>query len=680
MYFLNPWFLLGLLAVSIPVIIHLFNFRRFKKIYFSNVRFVKSIKEETQKQSKLRHLIIMFLRIFAIACLVIAFAQPFLKKSDTNANAGKVNYVSIYLDNSFSMQAEGKRGILLDEAKIKAAEIVNAYSNSDYFRLLTNDFEAKHLRYVTKDELLDFVKEINLSPVTRNLSDVFTRLKEKNNPNGSGQYSSYIISDFQKNTADISHVSADSLSQNYLIPVASNPNTNLYIDSCWFDSPVHLQGQKASMHIRVVNNSTSLVEKVPLKLTINGAQRAVSSFDMGPNASTDVAISYSENEPGFKQGVLEIVDNPIVFDDKFFFSYTIADKIPVLNIQGSSAANFISLLLQHDSAFDYRSVSQNQIDYASLSKYNLIILNEVNGITSGLIQELQKFCNNGGHLLIIPAAKQSIPELNMLTNALNAGTLGNMISVKQRISWLNLNSDIYKNVFEKAPDNMDLPQVQSYYTLKFGNAASEALLKMQNGDLFLTATNCGKGRVFMMAVPLQTDFSNFPRHALFVPTFYNMALHSNYLDKLYYKIGEENLVAVKDVFEDKGDLVFKISGENSFEIIPGVQRSVGNVNLILNDAITLSGNYKVNYQNHEIQGLSFNYNRKESNLICLSPDEIKSNISQADLKNVQLINDKNKPVSQVIQERNQGKPLWKIFIVLALLLLAAEVLFLRFWK
>jgi hypothetical protein len=227
---------------------------------------------------------------------------------------------------------------------------------------------------------------------------------------------------------------------------------------------------------------------------------------------------------------------------------------------------------------------------------------------------------------------------------------------------------------------MDLPQVQLYYGLKFGNSASEALLKMQNGDLFLTAGNCGKGKVYMMAVSLQTDFSNFPRHALFVPTIYNMALHSNYLDKLYYKIGEENLVAVKDVFEDKGDLVFKISGDNNFEIIPGVQRSVGNVNLMLNDAISLCGNYKVNYQNHEIQGLSFNYNRKESNLTCLTADEIISNINKAELKNVQLINDKNKPVSQVIREINQGKPLWKIFVLLALLLLAAEVLFLRFWK
>jgi len=106
MEFVNPGFLYGLLAISIPVIIHLFNFRRFKKVYFTNVSFIKELKLQTQKQSRLKHLLILIMRILAIAAIVLAFAQPFIPVSENIINPHEKNAVSIYIDNSFSMQSE----------------------------------------------------------------------------------------------------------------------------------------------------------------------------------------------------------------------------------------------------------------------------------------------------------------------------------------------------------------------------------------------------------------------------------------------------------------------------------------------------------------------------------------------------------------------------------------------
>ncbi|MBL4710371.1 MAG: BatA domain-containing protein, partial [Flavobacteriales bacterium] len=119
MKFIAPEFLYALGFLAIPILIHLFNFRRYKTVKFSQVRFLKSVKKQTQSTSKLKHIIVLLCRCFALAALVLAFAQPILEKDNQPIAVGKKGVV-IYLDNSFSMQANAEVGSLLDLAKSKA--------------------------------------------------------------------------------------------------------------------------------------------------------------------------------------------------------------------------------------------------------------------------------------------------------------------------------------------------------------------------------------------------------------------------------------------------------------------------------------------------------------------------------------------------------------------------------
>ena len=142
MLFANPVFLTALAALAIPVIIHLYNFRRYKKVYFTNVRFIAEIRQESKKRSQLKHLLILLMRLLAITALVIAFAQPYLPSVLQKKNITDRQAVSIYIDNSFSMEALATNGKLLDIAKTKAIEIASAYKPSDLFQILTADFEG----------------------------------------------------------------------------------------------------------------------------------------------------------------------------------------------------------------------------------------------------------------------------------------------------------------------------------------------------------------------------------------------------------------------------------------------------------------------------------------------------------------------------------------------------------
>src|SRR5687768_6356730 len=100
MKFVHPEILYALSALSIPIIVHLFNFRRFKKVLFSNVEFLKEIKLETQSKSKIKHLLILLSRMIAMACIILAFAQPYIPAGNSTTRPGD-RAISIYLDNSF---------------------------------------------------------------------------------------------------------------------------------------------------------------------------------------------------------------------------------------------------------------------------------------------------------------------------------------------------------------------------------------------------------------------------------------------------------------------------------------------------------------------------------------------------------------------------------------------------
>lgn len=682
MAFLNPYFLFGLFAVAVPVLIHLFNFRKYKKVYFTNVRYLKEVKQETKKKSQLRHLIILALRILAIAALVFAFAQPYIPHANQSTNPKAINYISIYLDNSFSMQAEGGKGSLLEEAKTKAVEIASAYRSSDHFQLITNDFEARHFQFANREEFVAMLRDVEYSPIRRSLPDIIRRQSESFRESPGSSHLAYIISDFQKSTSFLSQLNPDTATSLYLIPVKSNKTANLSIDSCWFESPVHLSGQKVKLYVSVKNSSDVIAEKVPLKLIINNTQKAVSSFDIAPNSTAGTIITYIDKQPGIHNGMLEIMDNPITFDDKFYFSYDIQPSVPVLCINGTQSNVFLNSLLAGDSAFLFSNVSVNQVDYNSLTSYNLIIMNEIGEVSSGLSLELQKFVSNGGHLLVIPAATMNIENFKRFLSSLGSNYYTGLNKVTQKIAEINLHSPVYADVFESVPQNIDLPVLTSYFSIsRISRSAQDYLMKLQNSELFLSVQDCGKGKVFLLSVPLQTEFSNFPKHALFVPTIYKIAMMSRMQQRLYYVIGKDDNIEVSTVMKDEKDMVLKLkntSGNN--EVIPQIQNYYGRISLLLHNQIKDNGNYMLTNGNKDITGLAFNYDKAESDMKCFTTDEINNFIDKNNLKNTMLIEGKAKSITAVVTELSQGEKLWKTFVLLALLFLASEIVLLRFWK
>jgi len=153
MKFLFPAFLFALFTIAIPIIIHLFSFRQYKTVYFSNVSFLKDIKKESKNKSRLKQLLILIARILTLIFLVFAFAQPYIPTT-TDGKKQPNQIVGIYIDNSFSMNALSENGQLLEVARNKALEICLAYPVGTKFKLLTNDLKPKHQNVFNKEQFI----------------------------------------------------------------------------------------------------------------------------------------------------------------------------------------------------------------------------------------------------------------------------------------------------------------------------------------------------------------------------------------------------------------------------------------------------------------------------------------------------------------------------------------------
>ena len=133
--FLHPIFLYGLFALAIPIVLHLFSFKKYKKVYFSNFNFLASLQQQKKNSSKLKNLLLLFLRLLVLASIVIAFATPYVIPEKTTSRVEKSSKIIIYTDNSFSMSNTGTKGSLLEEAKKHLFDIINAYPAGTSFVL-----------------------------------------------------------------------------------------------------------------------------------------------------------------------------------------------------------------------------------------------------------------------------------------------------------------------------------------------------------------------------------------------------------------------------------------------------------------------------------------------------------------------------------------------------------------
>ncbi|MBU2555905.1 MAG: BatA domain-containing protein [Bacteroidetes bacterium] len=671
MSFQHPEFLYGLFAILIPLAIHFFNFRRHKKIWFSHVALLKQITIESKKQRSVLHLIVLLLRILTIILLVIALSQPnFGKKEATTLS----NTQHLYIDNSFSMMQEGARGRLFNNAVNEAKKLVQSSPQNFRFILSTNDFFDRQQKKLSPEETLSALDQIKISPTESKLSStILSRLNSQQE-----QHQFLLFSDFQRNKTDIGQWPSDSAVTYQLFPFSSSKNNNLLVDSVWFSTPILIPYQKTTCYIRITNKTAQFYDKLPVTLAIDGQQKGVSSVDLQAFKSVTISISYTPQTSGWKQGLITIDDYPVTFDDALYFTFKVVPHINILAINDRGQSPWLRNFYNSDSLFAFREVESKRVNYNALDQYDLIILNGLDEYSSGLSQQLTQYIRAGGNTLLI--SNNTLSEQPFLANAgLNAAL--SVDTSDTRVSGIKLKSDLFENSISRIPQNADLPKIFTHTRYQFPTKSGvESLITLLNGDDLLVKYQMEKGRLFLLTTGISDDFSTLSSNLLFAPLFGGIATGSGTSDQLFHIVGNDELTLKKIPPSSGDDPIIVENTETGQSFIPELRTTSGYAHLNTHGHITASGYYHIMQRDSLIAIAAYNYNREESDLECYTAIQLDSLCRMANLPHYAVVDVSDMEFEEMISKLKKENPVWKLFIIFALLALAAEGLVLRLRK
>lgn len=642
MHFKHPEILYFLLLLIVPVLVHLFQLRRFKKEYFTNVRLLKTLSIQTRKSSKIKKWLLLTCRILLLSCIIIAFAQPFFDAKDSkNAN----NEMYIILDNSYSMQAKGKKGELLKRAVQELLEETPANST---FSLLTNTEKYWNTDIKTiQNELQNL--EYSASPFQ--LENLIAQIKSHHSP---FKKDVVIITDAvgleQKNLKNI-----DKNDSFYFIISKAEQKNNISIDSVF----IH-QTLDNFYEISVV--LTGFGENLkPVSLSLYNQNKLIAKT-VSTVETKKKNINFTIPKQAF-HGFVSIVDSGLEYDNTLYFSISKTKKINILSIGTAEKSRFMSRIYTLDE-FNYSNFDLAALDYNSIDKQDAIIVNELDEIPQALQTTLNSFVSKGGNLIVIPSASATIENTNTFLKSFGNIQFKALENREKLITKINFNHPLFSGVFENKINNFQYPKTKN----SFLTANSEpSALSYEDQSAFLIALQNKIGGVFVFTASINTGNSNFQQSPLIVPVFYKMAVSNQNTGINSLTIGNTTPYFANALLAK--DAILTVKG-NEEQFIPIQQILNNKVQLVFNDYPEQAGNYGIYNKKDWVENISFNYNRTESNLASTNEDAVSE----------YKIIDSIASVFDTIQTNRTDNQIWKWFLIFALLFLATEMAIIRFVK
>jgi len=648
MQFKNPEILYFLALLIIPILVHLFQLQKFVKTPFTNVAFLQKITQLTRKSSRLKKWLILCLRTLLFLAIIFAFSQPYFSNKNTNKN----QHTFIYLDNSLSTSTKGKKGNLL---QIAAQEIIENASKKDLYSLQTNDYFHKEITYSElKKELL---KVENVSKKL-DLSSIFLKISTDQKNKTNTLYKNILISDFQtkynKKFTNVTHPIS-------LIKLQSSQKNNISIDSVFIN-----KNNTSNFTLNVlIKNQGEEKENIPIAIFNGNTLISKQSYSIKKDDKKIISFTI-QNQSNFSGRIETSFSDTFIFDNTFYFNLNSTKKINILSI--GNEADFLSKIYTKDE-FNFSQSSHQNVNYNAIQKQQLIILNGLEKISEILSKNLIDYSNKGGDIVIIPNTKSEVKSYNIFLEKVANSKIKFKLSDTLKITAINYNHPLFKNVFSKKVRNFQYPTTKSYYPILSKN--SSKIISFENNLPFISQVKAANSKIYWVSSSLNKKNSNFLNSPLIVPVFYNFGKLSFQNSRLYYFLDDNNSIDIETTLEK--DEILNISNLK-LAFIPEQQTFQNKVNIKTKAQPNKAGFYYIKRKKDTLQILAYNTPKEESLLNFMNLNSVKeknSNISIAT-----SIAD----VFKGLNEKNEVHWLWKWFLVLAIVSLLLEIFILNFYK
>lgn len=635
MQFKHPEILYFLFLLVIPILVHLFQLRRFKKEYFTNVKLLKELQTQTRKSSKIKKWLLLATRLILLTCLIIAFAQPYFENEKT---AKKGNDLIILLDNSFSMQAKGPKGELL---KRSVQELLEELPENQTFSLLTNTeiFWDTDIKSIQKD-----LQNLSYSAVPFQLDYLLNQveIKKKQVPKDF-----IIITDALQTESK----KATTLTQNHSVYLIQ-PQAE-YVSNVCLENIEISQILDQFYELKITLQSFGLKQK-EVALSVISKNKAIANtvvqFEK-PKAVIKITIPKKEF-----QGTVHIEDQSLAYDNDYYFSISTPKKTSVLAIGSPEKNNFLGRLFTADE-FNFTSTELQSLDYNQIENQEAILLNELEDLPLALGTTLKSFYEKGGNVVLIPNQQNSVSTLNTFTANFGAPKYAALSTTEKQITTINYSHPLYQTVFENKVTNFQYPKVKS----SFGLTGVTAVLQYEDQAIFVGSNTNQLGNFYTLSAPINKQNSNFQNAPLIVPTLYNMGQNQNKIGSIAYTIGENQSLLLETILSKDEAVVVQ---NKDYSFIPLQQLLHTKCKLTFGDYPEKAGNYEVLKNQETLKRISFNYPRTESDITAINSGNFDTFTKVNNLSTV--LND--------LASSQSSSEIWKWFLMGTLLLLYIELL------
>lgn len=686
MTFLNPAILIGLAAASIPVIIHLLNLRKLKKIEFSTLIFLKELQKNKIRRVKLKQWLLLALRIIIILLIVTAFARPTLEGISIGGTTSAAKTTALFiLDDTFSMSVVDQNGSYFNQAKQTIKKLLeNSEEGDEAGLILVSGNKDEEIQVTTNiNSIVEQINTLNISNSRGTINSALIKASRIISESKNFNKEIYLLTDFQKdgiatkqNIIDLGNI-LDKQVKLYSFDYSGKQVNNIGIEKLKVVTKIFEKNNPILFEVTVTNFSEQIVNNLVVSLFLGGKRSSQKSIDLQPNSSKVVQLEGTSTKKGFIDVVAEIEDDEISYDNKRFTTIYIPKKISVLLLYDNVRdIKFVKLALQSavaDGNINVIEKQSNRINFLKLNIYDVVVFvgNKFNSDTD----KLRKFVNDGGGLILFPSSGsdlfgyQKILKYLKLTEPKKLVMGSDEANSSVDFETVDYEHPLMQNIFrDEKKKKIESPIIQKYFKI-FPMGKSENIVTLIDGSSFLSEYESGNGKIFVFNISPVLEWSDFPIKSIFAPLIYKSIFYlstkdrseSDYLagDPLNINLLQGNMPLIKIVRPDKSEDIINLNNSDSDFLSYG--------------KTFISGNYKIYSGEDLIETASVNVDPLESNVNYISDDEFDEYLETINFKGKHIsISEKEDPVKLILQARF-GSELWRYFLIAAFLLALIEM-------
>jgi len=672
MMFEHPRLLYGLILLAVPILIHFLNFHRTRTVYFSSLKFLREAETSRRNRRRIQDVFLLILRLLILACIILAFAKPVWNRIPGTIQTGSL--VGLYLDNSYSMELVNEGETLLESGKTEAEEIIRSYPPDTRFLLVTNGLNLDFEGISDQQLALERVEVLEPEPYSANIADILKEFQSLSDGAGRKISALYLLSDFTQGFfQSLTGVDTSGIPV-FPVPLRSNLVSNISVDSCWFDRPLHQKGQTDVLKVKISNHSDQDFRNLPVKLIINDSLRNETGVELTAGSSSEISIPFTIQGAGWQKGRVSISDYPYEYDNDLWFTYRIEAGISVLLLFDQSPNPYFRQLFRYDPYFRADEFTVKGFPRSGFDGYQAVILAGIHSFEGLLSDQVRSYLNAGGVIWFFPETTGQLISYNEFLASLNLPTIHSIATytVESRLGsnmgeWL-------RSVVVNPDKRIRMPVFnQTFKFINSGRSRSD-LLTTVGGDIILSRFRAGNGTFVLSAFPLEGQATDLMYHPLFIPFTYLITTSGLSHEKLYCVAGHDEPADISFTLRPDAGSVILVNALTGEETHPSVKPGFGGKTHVYLDYVPVPGHYELRQSDNSVAWVAYNLDRIESELNYLPDSVIMDKFTQAGWSVNHQTPQANNFIIKPFLPENHRKSLWHYFLLAALILLVTESL------